>query len=71
MSAYSSDRPVPAGATRRAELIVRLDGLTEDQAQRIADVLAPTVRRLGGRMSEVVRDEFSDHAMHVRRRRIV
>lgn len=56
---------------RRTELIVRLPDLTAEQAAAIERVLAPQVKRLGGRMSAVVRDHADDYSLHVSRRRIV
>jgi hypothetical protein len=56
---------------RRTEIIVRLPNLRGDGVERVVAVLAPLVRRLGGRMSAIERDHFDDHAVHVSRRRIV
>jgi hypothetical protein len=50
---------------------VRLPSLTPSQATRVAEMLAPIVRRLGGSLSETVRDRYPDYEMHVSRRRIV
>lgn len=56
---------------RRHELIVRLPSLTPEQAATLADALAPLARRCGGTLSEILRDRYPDHEMHVGRRRIV
>jgi hypothetical protein len=55
----------------RSELILRVPGLTREQADKLAAKLAPLARKTGGKLSRIDRERHSDHERHLRREKIV
>ena len=58
-------------AERKHELILRIRGLSPEQAARMVETLKPFASRLDATLSEIVRDRYPDHEMNVSRKRHV
>lgn len=53
------------------DVILRITGLTEDQAIAVERALAPLARKLGGTLNATDHERHPTHRMVVRRRTIV
>jgi hypothetical protein len=61
------------GPPNRADVSLRLKGLTPEQAEQVAQALAPLARQFGGTLNitDLVMPEGADYAVQLGRRKIV